>query len=111
FISVATSSGVTADASAYEGCTPLSLRHLQRLGPCELEQLYARANAGPLPTGCTRGRVLFLTDNRLPKVKAGMFNLAWKGKCFESDGSFINRWPGFEALPSRADLGPSWYDA
>jgi hypothetical protein len=104
---------VRADAppsAATEGCTLVSLKHLQRLSPFELEQLYAQAEAGPLPVGCTQGRVLTLTDSRLPKVKTCAFNLAWKGKCFEPDGSFINRFPGFQALPSRADLGTSWHD-
>jgi hypothetical protein len=97
-------------SAATEGCTHISLKQLQRLSPCELEQLYAQAEAGPLPVGCTQGRVLTLTDSRLPKVKTQAFNLAWKGKCFEPDGSFINRFPGFQALPSRADLGMSWHD-
>ncbi len=89
---------------------PLSLDQLQRLCPCELEAIYTQADAGPPPTGCTRGRVLYLADTRLARLKARAFNLAWKGKCFEPDGTFINRWPGFTALSSRAGPGPSWYD-
>jgi hypothetical protein len=88
----------------------LSLNQLQHLSPCDLEQLYARADIGTLPTSCTRGRVLHLADTRLPRLKACAFNLAWKGKCFECDGSFVNRWPGFTALSSHAEPGASWYD-
>jgi hypothetical protein len=113
FLSCMAPADVLADApssSASEGCTRVSLKQLQRLSPCELEQLYAQAEPGPVPCGCTQGRVLTLTDNRLPKVKTRMFNLAWKGKCFEPDGSFINRFPGFQALPSRAEIGASWHD-
>jgi hypothetical protein len=54
--------------------------------------------------------VLLLADTRMPALKARAFNLAWKGKCFEPDGWFINRWPGFKALPSHAAYGPSWSD-
>lgn len=85
-------------------------RNLQGLSAGELEQLYAQADAGSFPAGCLRGRVLVLTGTRMPRLKACAFNLAWKGKCFEPDGRFINRWPGFQALPSRANPGPSWYD-
>lgn len=102
--------GVRADGPRVEGCSVVSLKHLQRLSHCELEQHYAQAEPGPIPCGCTKGYVLTLTDTRLPKVKTRAFNLAWKGKCFEPDGSFINRFPGFQALPSRADLGTSWHD-
>jgi hypothetical protein len=88
----------------------LSLDQLQRLCPSELEALYTQADIGTPPIGCTRGRVLSLADTRLPRVKACAFNLTWKGKCFEADGAFINRWPGFKALSSRAEPGASWYD-
>jgi hypothetical protein len=88
----------------------LSLTQLQRLSPCDLEQLYTRADIGTQPAGCTRGQVLCLADTRLARLKKCAFNLAWKGKCFECDGSFINRWPGFTALSSRAEPGASWYD-
>jgi hypothetical protein len=88
----------------------LSLKQLEHLSPGELEQIYARAEMGPLPTGCTRGQVLCLANTRLPRLKTCAFNLAWKGKCFEPDGSFVNRWPGFKALSSRAENGASWYD-
>jgi hypothetical protein len=98
---------ITGDASADP---PQSLQQLQCLSPCDLEQLYTRAELVTLPTGCTRGRVLYLADTRLARFKARAFNLAWKGKCFEPDGQFINRWPGFTALSSHAEPGASWYD-
>src|SRR5260370_15440432 len=53
--------GVRADAPPINGCALVSLKQLQRLSPCELEQLYAQAEAGPLPVGCTKGRLLALT--------------------------------------------------
>jgi hypothetical protein len=83
---------------------------LDRLGACELERLFAQAEVGEPPVGFARGRVLLLLDARWPRARARLAGLAWKGKHFAPDGSFVNQWPGFRALGARAACGPSWYD-
>ena len=57
------------------------------------------------------GRVVLLTDRRLPRVKAGAANAVWRGKEWAADGSFVNRWAGgVRAIGSQAVIGPSWAD-
>jgi hypothetical protein len=88
----------------------LSLRQLQLLNECELECLYAQAQAAPPLVGYARGRVLFLAGGRFPHARARVFGLVWKGKHFDEAGCFINQWVGFRAIQSRAAYGESWYD-
>jgi hypothetical protein len=87
-----------------------SLKQLQQLSTDELEQLFAHADAAPIPVGFSRGQVIVLTGRPLPKVGAWAANLVWKGKHFDEDGRFINQWLCFRALHSHAVCGPSWYD-
>jgi hypothetical protein len=94
-----------------DGCAaPMTMRQLQRMNACELAELYAKADIGSMPSGCVRGRVLILTGNHLPRASARTNNVVWKGKCFDPDGCFTNRWLGFNALTSQARPGPSWED-
>jgi hypothetical protein len=37
-------------------------------------------------------------------------NAAWKGKIFQPDGSFINRWATHNAVVAQSFLAPSWTD-
>ncbi len=80
------------------------------LDECQLEQIYAGADAGPIPVGFGRGRVLVLTNTKRPRAKARMANAVWKGKVFGDGGCFTNQWACFRALDSRAVYGPSWLD-
>jgi len=86
------------------------LARLRCMSPDELEQLYGQADAGGFPVGFARGRLLVLTETRMPKVKERLANFVWKGKHFEEDGRFINQWAGLRALHSHVVSGPSWFD-
>jgi hypothetical protein len=96
--------GVTAG----EPC--LTPRDLARLDRDQLDALFAAGAAGPAPVGFGRGRILLRVGGRLPRVRARLQGLAWKGKVFRPDGTFVNQWAGFRAIGSRAEVGPSWYD-
>ena len=51
------------------------------------------------------------TRNRtLPRLRARLNGVAWKGKVFRPDGTYINQWVGFRAIEGTVALGPSWYD-
>lgn len=89
---------------------PLTLADLKKKSLCELEQLFEQAPPGPIPTGYARGQVLYMTDARMPKMRARLATSVWKGKHFEDDGEFINQWPGFTALRGKAELGVSVHD-
>ena len=88
----------------------LSLNQLQRLSPCDLEQLYERADFGTQPAGCTRGRVLYLADTRLPRLKNLRVQSGLEGQVLRA------RWRVYQSLawihrPVIArGARPSWYD-
>lgn len=88
----------------------LTLAHLKHLSECELNRLFEQGSAGEIPVGYGKGRVLLMTEHRMPRLRARLAGAAWKGKEFAEDGTFINQWPGFQALRSHAEHGISWYD-
>lgn len=90
--------------------SPTTLAQLGRLNECELTQLFEQAAPGALPLGDARGKALILTDAKRPRLQVRLANLAWKGKHFDSDGAFINQWPGFQALTGHTELGVSGHD-
>jgi hypothetical protein len=83
---------------------------LRKLGECELEHIFAQGGVGPIPVGYGRGRVLRLVNTKLPRTKACMNNVVWKGKVFRGDGTFTNQWVCFQALDSTVGYGTSWFD-
>lgn len=87
-----------------------SLQSLKCLEPAELDHLFAAGAAEAIPAGSLRGQALIMPGKRCPRLSAWGSNLAWKGKVFADDGSFVNQWVGFRALGSCAAIGPSWYD-
>jgi hypothetical protein len=87
--------------------TPHGLAQLDR---DQLDAIFAAGTAGESPTGIGRGRILLRVDGRMPRVRARLQGLVWKGKVFQPDGTFVNQWAGFRAIASRVEVGPSWYD-
>src|SRR5262249_45651609 len=77
--------------------------------PEQLDQLFSGGRVGDLPVGLGRGRILVRVDGKLPRLRAKLGGLAWKGKYFHPDGSFTNQWAGFRAISSHVAVGPSWY--
>jgi hypothetical protein len=83
---------------------------LTKLSQCELDRLFEHAPPGNIPHGYARGQCLYMSDAKLPKLRARFASTAWKGKHFEDDGEFINQWPGFTALRGKSSLGVSVHD-
>jgi len=89
----------------------LTLDDLQHMPPCELDALFRNSEVGKPLCGCARGRLLYLTDRCLPKLKVRMANRVWRGKCASEDGDFVNRWVGNRNwIGSQYVIGPSWVD-
>lgn len=88
----------------------LTPRYLSRLDRDQLDAIFATGAVGEAPIGFGRGRILLRTDGKMPRVRARLQGLAWKGKVFHPDGTFVNQWAGFRAIASRVEVGPSWYD-
>ncbi len=83
---------------------------LQRETICGWDELFRNGTATGEPCGKTRGTVL-LADGPMPRLKARMQNLAWKGKTFPGDGTMVNRWPaGIEAVTATTEMGTSLFD-
>ena len=105
---------VVLACAALAGAHPndtMTLARLQKLCPAELEALFREAEVGTPPTGRLRGRLLYLNDRNLPRLKVGISNALWRGKYADEDGYFANRWVGNVALiDSHYVIGPSWLD-
>lgn len=89
---------------------PLSARDLQCMSPDELEQVFAHGQTGACPVGLARGTILVRVDGKLPRLRAKMSGMVWKGKYFYPDGHMVNQWAGFRAIATDTTTGPSWYD-
>jgi hypothetical protein len=94
-------------AARADGLTP---RGLAKCSLDELDALFAAGSVEELPVGQGRGRILLRVDGRMPRVRARLQGVVWKGKYFRPDGTFVNQWAGFRAISSRVELGESWLD-
>lgn len=101
---------LTAAARADDSPCPPTVAQLKKMSVCELDRLFEQATPGELPVGHARGRVLLMTDARLPRVRACLASAVWKGKTFDECGGFINQFPGFQALEGAIAPGVSTYD-
>ncbi len=61
--------------------------------PQSLEEAFRSTEVGTTPVGVTRGTVLS-ADGAFPRLKAAVQGTIWKGKVFNGDGTFTNRWLG-----------------
>jgi hypothetical protein len=94
-----------------EPCGGLTLDQLQRMNACQLAELFTRSCVGRPLVGRANGRLLYLTDPKLPRVKVRLANSVWRGKAATEDGYFTNRWiGGVKAIASHYVIGPSWVD-
>ncbi len=96
-------------ADPSEPCCRLDKSAIVKGNPCQWDQLFRSGCTNTTPLGVMRGRVLYV-DGKLPRMKARLQNVLWKGKTFHGDGSFINRWPGFEAICAHVTIEASWHD-
>jgi hypothetical protein len=90
---------------------PTCLEDLDGLSACQLYSLYTHAELGRPLVGVARGRMVYLADRTLPKVKLFGARQVWRGKMACEDGTFVNRWiGGYNAIGSQYVIGPSWID-
>jgi hypothetical protein len=89
---------------------PPTVRDFRRMSLCELDEAFARGTACEVPVGVTRGHVVHAAEAKHPRLAAALQNAFWKGKVFFEGGEFINRFCGFRADRSHAEIGPSWFD-
>jgi hypothetical protein len=91
-----------------------TVRDLHRKTGRELDQIFAAAPAGELPTGLGRGTALILTHTPFSRFLAGWARLgAWRGKEFADDGSSLRNVVtpfGIRAIKAAVYHGPSRVD-
>jgi hypothetical protein len=83
---------------------------LKRMTPCELEQLFASVEVGPMPSGWMPGELLVLTDFPMPRISEALARGNWRGKQLGPDGSFVNQFRYRQRFSSQAVIAPSLYD-
>ena len=78
---------------------------LVRMSQRELDALFRRSTAGPIPTGAGDGTAVFALGGGLPKLIAAVAPLAWRGKVFDADGTALrNRIGPLGLLAIRAEV-------
>ncbi len=85
-------------------------RAYTRLSPTELTALFTAGAPTQPPAAAYRGRVLWADSAVVPRFRARVQSILFRGKTFADDGSFTNRFPGFTALPSQGRPDVSWMD-
>jgi hypothetical protein len=91
----------------------LTSRDLVAMSPAELDALFRRAPAGPVPEGDSQGTVLFATGNPAGEALAAAARLLlWQGKVVSRDGMVVNKVTpfGLHAVRGVVGRGPSWVD-
>ena len=93
---------------------PLTATDLLAMTRDELDELFRRADAGPIPSGEGHGTAIFAPDRSVSDVAAKLAHLiAWKGKVFDPErGELRNKIGPTGALAIRAKVyhGESWFD-
>jgi hypothetical protein len=89
-------------------------KDLLKVSSAELDDLFRRSPAGPIPSGPMDGTVLFDPGHRLAEVAARVAHLVvWKGKVFDPvKGELRNQVSptGIPAIVAKVYLAPSWLD-
>ena len=95
-------------SSCFEGMT---LNHLIRMTPDELELLYAQGSLVPIPAGKIRGQALLNSGTKMAVPVSQASRLAWQGKVIHPDGqTAINRFFGVRAIRANVYNAKSWRD-
>jgi hypothetical protein len=69
--------------------TALTARTLVGMSQPQLDEVFRRSQAGPIPTGTGDGTAVFATGGPLPELIAAVAPLAWRGKVFDRDGKAL----------------------
>ncbi|QEL19661.1 hypothetical protein [Limnoglobus roseus] len=85
-------------------------RAYYRLSPDELTAQFTAGAATQPPAAAYRARVVWYENALVPRFRARVQSILFRGKTFADDGSFTNRFVGFSALPSQGRTDTSWVD-
>ena len=92
----------------------MTIEDLEAMDQGQLDELFARSPAGPIPAGEGDGTVLFAPGTALEEVAARVAHLLfWRGKVFDpARGELVNRIlpEGLPAIVATVFTGSSWID-
>jgi hypothetical protein len=97
-----------------EGNMALDVAQLLAMSQAELDDLFMKSTAGPIPNGSAKGTAIIAPDTVYSQEIAEVINLfAWQGKTFDAArGVLTNRVSilGFNAIIAEVYKGESWLD-
>jgi hypothetical protein len=97
-----------------EGDMALDVAQLLTMSQAELDDLFTKSPAGPIPDGAAKGTAIIAPGTVFSKEIAEMINFfAWQGKTFDSArGVLTNKVSilGFSAIIAEVYKGESWMD-
>ena len=92
----------------------LDAAQLLAMTQTQLDDLFGRSPAGPIPNGPAKGTAIIAPGTVFSKDIAEAIEIfAWKGKTFDGPhGVLTNRISvlGFNAIVAEVYTGPSWFD-
>jgi hypothetical protein len=92
----------------------IGMPKLLELSHDELDDLFRRSPAGPIPNGETDGTLIAFPGTEFTEIAAKLAHLvAWKGKVFDREhGVLRNRITPFDldAIQAKVAPGESWFD-
>ena len=92
----------------------LDVAQLLAMSQAELDDLFMKSTAGPIPNGSAKGTAIIAPDTVYSQEIAEVINLfAWQGKTFDAArGVLTNRVSilGFNAIIAEVYKGESWLD-
>ena len=94
--------------------TTVGIEQLRTMSQQQLDDLFLRSPAGPIPVGEAEGTVLFDPGTQLEQVAAEIAHLLfWKGKVFDPDRGELRNLilpVGLPAIAAKVYEAPSWID-
>jgi hypothetical protein len=99
---------------ADEDCMAMDVHTLMEMSQAQLDDLFTKSAAGPIPDGPANGTAIFAPGTVFSPAIAQAINFfAWQGKTFDGPhGVLRNRISvlGLNAIVAEVYKGPSWYD-
>jgi len=92
----------------------MDVHELLKKNQAELDDLFTKSAAGPIPNGAAKGTAIIASGTVFsPAIAQAISFFSWQGKTFDGEhGTLRNRISvlGLNAIVAEVYKGPSWYD-
>jgi hypothetical protein len=93
---------------------PYDVQQLLKMSQAELDALFTKSEAGPIPNGQADGTAIIAPGTPFsPEIARFISLFAWQGKVFDAQAGLLrNRIGpfGLNAIIAKVDKAPSWLD-